>query len=95
MHFGGLEDALKDSTAPHITFTPQLGDDRQCGLAICTFHLGFSLVRSRAEVDLPPLLWPSLKNGILGIAPDTNAHPSLKELGHTTRGARPHFILDF
>ena len=46
MHFGGLEDALKDSTAPHITFTPQLGGDRQCGLAICTFHLGFSLVVS-------------------------------------------------
>ena len=25
MHFGGLEDDLKDSTAPHITFAPQLG----------------------------------------------------------------------
>ena len=25
VHFGGLEDDLKDSTAPHITFTPQLG----------------------------------------------------------------------
>ena len=24
---------------------PQLGRHRQCGLAICTFHLGFSLVR--------------------------------------------------
>ena len=25
VHFGGLEDDLKDSTARHITFTPQLG----------------------------------------------------------------------
>ena len=25
VHFGGLEDDLKDSTAPRITFTPQLG----------------------------------------------------------------------
>ena len=25
VHFWGLEDDLKDSTAPHITFTPQLG----------------------------------------------------------------------
>ena len=44
MHFGGLEDDRKDSTAPHITFGPQLGRRQQCGLAICTFHLGFSLV---------------------------------------------------
>ena len=43
MHFGGLEDDRKDSTAPHITLRPQLGAHRQCGLAICTFHLGFSL----------------------------------------------------
>ena len=33
----------KDATAPHITLRPQLGGHRQCGLAICTFHLGFSL----------------------------------------------------
>ena len=44
VHFGGLEDARQDSTAPHITFRDQLGGHRQCGLAICTFHLGFSLV---------------------------------------------------
>ena len=25
VHFGGLEDDLKDSTVPHITFTPQMG----------------------------------------------------------------------
>ena len=43
MHFGGLEDDRKDSTAPHITLRPQLGAHRQCGLAIYTFHLGFSL----------------------------------------------------
>ena len=43
MHFGGLGDYRKDSTAPHITLRPQLGDHRHCGLAICTFHLGFSL----------------------------------------------------
>ena len=43
MHFWGLEDDRKDSTAPHITFKLQLGGHRQCGLAICTFHLGFSL----------------------------------------------------
>ena len=43
MHFGGLDDDRKDSTAPHITFRPQLGGHRQRGLAICTFHLGFSL----------------------------------------------------
>ena len=44
MHFGGIEDDRKDSTAPHITFKLQLGGHRQCSLAICTFHLGFSLV---------------------------------------------------
>ena len=30
--------------APHITFGPQLDRHGQCALAICTFHLGFSLV---------------------------------------------------
>ena len=39
----GLDDDRKDSTATHITLRPQLGGHRQCGLAICTFHLGFSL----------------------------------------------------
>ena len=43
MHFGGLEDNQEDSTAPHITFRPHTGGHRQCGLAICTFHRGFSL----------------------------------------------------
>ena len=43
VHFWGLEDDRKDSTEPRITFGPQMGGDRQCGLAICTFHLGFSL----------------------------------------------------
>ena len=42
-HFGGLEDDRTDSTEPHITFRSQLGCHRQRGLAICTFHLGFSL----------------------------------------------------
>ena len=41
---GGLDDDLKDSAAPHITFGFQLGGHRQCGLAIRTFHLGLSLV---------------------------------------------------
>ena len=44
VHFGGLEDDREDSTAPHITFRPQMGGHRRWGLAICTFHLGFSLV---------------------------------------------------
>ena len=52
MHFGEIDDDRKDSTAPHITFRPQLGGHRQCGLAICTFHLGFSLG------DLPALHFP-------------------------------------
>ena len=43
MHFGGLEDDRKDYTEPHITFISQQGSHRQCGLAICAFHLGFSL----------------------------------------------------
>ena len=43
MHFGGLEDDQEDSTAPHITFRTHTGGHRQCGLAICTFHRGFSL----------------------------------------------------
>ncbi len=43
MHFGEIDDDRKDSTAPHITFRPQLDGHRWCGLAICTFHLGFSL----------------------------------------------------
>ena len=44
VHFGGLADDRKDSTVPRSTFGPQPGEHRQCGLAICTFHLGFSLV---------------------------------------------------
>ena len=43
VHFGELDDDRKDSTATHITIRPQLGGHRQCRLAICTFHLGFSL----------------------------------------------------
>ena len=43
MHFGGLDDDRKESTVPHITSRPQLGKHRQCGMSICTFHLGFSL----------------------------------------------------
>ena len=43
VHFGGLEDDRKDSTEPHIVSGSQPGSQRQCGLAICTFHLGFSL----------------------------------------------------
>ena len=47
MHSGGLDDDQKDSAATHITLRPQLGGHRQCGLAICTFHLGFSLGMKR------------------------------------------------
>ena len=47
VHFGGLEDCRKDYTSPHITSGPQLGGHRHCGLGICTFHLGFSLVLQR------------------------------------------------
>ena len=43
VHFGCLEDDREDSTVPHITFGPQMGGHRQCGLAICTLHLGFGL----------------------------------------------------
>ena len=45
------------SASYHLTLRPQLGDHRHCGLAICTFHLGFSLV----EPDLP--LWTP-RNGV-------------------------------
>ena len=56
MHFGGLEDDQKDSTAPHITLRPQLGAHRQCGLAICTFHLGFNLgIKTAPETTQGPL----------------------------------------
>ena len=56
MHFGEIYDDRKDSTAPHITFRPQLGGHRQCGLAICTFHLGFSLgLIASAGVEVWPL----------------------------------------
>ena len=51
MHFGGLEDCRKDYTSPHITSGPQLGGHRHWGLAICTFHLGFSLVLTDMEPD--------------------------------------------
>ncbi len=44
VHFGGFDEDRKDSTAPHITLRPQPGGHRQGVLAICTFHLGFSLV---------------------------------------------------
>ena len=40
---GNLEDCRKDSTAPDITFRPQLDGHRQRCLTICTFHLGFGL----------------------------------------------------
>ena len=43
MHCGGIDGDRKDATALHITFRPQLSEHRQCGLSICTFHLGFSL----------------------------------------------------
>ena len=52
MHCGGIDDDRKDATALHITFRPQLSEHRQCGLSICTFHLGFSLVASLRSV--PP-----------------------------------------
>ena len=51
VHFGGLEDCRKDYTSPHITSGPQLGGHRHWGLAICTFHLGFSLVLTDMEPD--------------------------------------------
>ena len=34
MHFEGLEGYRRDSTEPHITHSPQLGDHRYCGLAM-------------------------------------------------------------
>ena len=43
MHFRGPEDDRDDYTASRITFRPQAGGHRQSRLAICTFHLGFSL----------------------------------------------------
>ena len=50
VHFEGLEGYRRDSTEPHITHSPQLGDHRYCGLAICTFHLGFSLGNSPVSI---------------------------------------------
>ncbi len=44
VHFRGLEDDRDDYTASRITFRPQAGGHRQSRIAICTFHLGFSLV---------------------------------------------------
>ena len=34
VHFEGLEGYRRDSTEPHITHSPQLGDHRYCGLAM-------------------------------------------------------------
>ena len=72
MHFGSLEDDRKDYTEPHITFRSQQGSHRQCGLAICTFHLGFSLVtqQGRAQNNGLALLdylyqMPVVTNGIV------------------------------
>ena len=53
VHLGGLEDDREDSTAPHMTFRPRIGGHRQCGLAISTFHLGFSLGRARYTKPIP------------------------------------------
>ena len=75
MHFGGLEDDRKDSTAPHITLRPQLGAHLQCGLAICTFHLGFSLVRPRSGLG-PPERRGALLPGV-GAGPDWGYWPCL------------------
>ena len=50
VHFWGLEDDREDSTAPHTTFRAQMSGHRQCGLAICTFHLGFSLGLGRESI---------------------------------------------
>ena len=44
VHFEGLEVDREQSKAPHLTFSPQIGDHRRCDLSICTFHLGFGLV---------------------------------------------------
>ena len=52
MHFG-ISKTTERTRAPHITYGPQLGCHRQCGLAICTFHLGFSLVMFHKASPLP------------------------------------------
>ena len=41
----------EQSKAPHLTFSPQIGDHRRCDLSICTFHLGFSLQSLRQAQD--------------------------------------------
>ena len=51
MHCGGIDDDRKDATALHITFRPQLSEHRQCGLSICTFHLGFSLGQEQFFIE--------------------------------------------
>ena len=83
VHFGEIDDDRKASTAPHITFRPQLGGHRWCGLAICTFHLGFSLVlqpqiSSRSLLDRRRYLTiPVL--GLLKLAPQPQTSETLGE----------------
>ena len=47
--------------APHIILGPQLGRNRQRGLRICTFRLGFSLVYVSPSVFVAALLLASLR----------------------------------
>ena len=49
MHFGILKTTERlHGSSYHLQ--PQLGRHRQCSQAICTFHLGFSLVDANASV---------------------------------------------
>ena len=57
----------RTSKAPHITFGRPLCRHQQCGMAICAFHLGFSLVPllvSKFEYHLVQVVLEGLVLGV-------------------------------
>ena len=78
VHFGGFGDDREDSTAPHITFRPQMGGPRQCGLAMCTFHLGFSLGINARVFSVKAVC------SLLRLCPRTESHAVI-ECGHNDK----------
>ena len=93
MHFGEIYDDRKDSTAPHIIFRPQLGGHRWCGLAICTFHLGFGLVAFATKVWDEPAGWIEPTSVIVGgSAPETGY--TIDDFPHLATGRLGRTLFD-
>ena len=67
MHFEGLEDYRKDSTAPHTIPQVPTGWPPTVRSTICTFHLGFSL-------GVTCFVPPHFRDSVLGSRPVRSFH---------------------